>query len=131
MHELRALGAAAATAGGLGAAVPERVHHVAGEDEQQVGGAAVADCPQRAQGHEQEVHPVREPEHAADAHRPLAGAGARWGRGTHLLVLLLVPLFASWSLTRRWPPEQCLWASYRSQLDRLVVCFGTSRTLYI
>jgi hypothetical protein len=82
VHELRALGAAA----GLGTPVPERVHHVAGEDEQQVGGAAVANGAQRAQGHQQDVHPVREPEYAADVHRPLpAAAAARWG--THLLLL--------------------------------------------
>lgn len=70
VHEIHGGGAAAAP-------VPERVHHVAGEDEQQVGGAPVADGPQRAQRHEQEVHPVREPEQAADARRPIAAAARR------------------------------------------------------
>jgi hypothetical protein len=81
VHELHAPCAAGALLGG--AAVAERVHHVTGEDEEQVGGAPVADGAERAQDHEQHVHPVREPEHAADAHRRRVAAGAR--RGAHLI----------------------------------------------
>ena len=71
MHEVDAAGTALL----LGVAAPERVHHVAREDEEEVGGAPVADGTQRAQDHEKDVHPVRELEQALDA-SPLAGATA-------------------------------------------------------
>lgn len=70
----------------LGVAAAERVHDVAGEDEEEVRGAAVADGSQRAQHHEQDVHPVGELEQAPDA-PPLAGApgACRVAGTTHLL----------------------------------------------
>lgn len=79
-HEVHAGGGGGAAVG-AGARVPERVHHVAGEDEEQVGRAPVADGTQRAQRHEQHVHPVRELEHATEAPPLAAAAGGR--RGTH------------------------------------------------
>lgn len=82
MHEVHAGGAALL----LGVAAPQRVHHVAGEDEEEVGGAAVADGTQCAQGHEHHVHPVRELEQAPDA-PPLAAATRGRRSGVHLYFL--------------------------------------------
>ena len=56
------------------AAAAQRVHDVAGEDEEQVVGAAVGDGAERAQGHKQHVQPVRERQHAAGGLPPHAGA---------------------------------------------------------
>ena len=69
VHEPRA----AQLRGGVAAAA-QRVHDVAGEDEEQVVGAAVGDGAERAQGHEQHVQPVRERQHAAGGLPPHAGA---------------------------------------------------------
>ena len=60
VHEPRA----AQLRGGVAAAA-QRVHDVAGEDEEQVVGATVGDGAERAEGHEQHVQPVRERQHAA------------------------------------------------------------------